>query len=492
MSQACRPLAALAALASLCAAPCLAGAASPSLEALRARAERPAAPPGEGRAAILGVGAGNLLFSMSGPDNCPIVRSLPDLTGDGRDEVLVGIDESGTDNIFVLDGASSGTATVVWSLETADGVSGGSPYGDQCLVVVSDGDGNGYPEILAGTAWGGRTAYRLDGLAGAQLWRFDTYLTPDSGWVYSLAELNDMSGDGKPEAAFGAGSFNDSLYVVDGASTGQATVRWQYQAADAVVSVRNLGDVNGDGDGDVLAAIGDDGHAVVCLDGGTSSPTGSVLWQYPTGAPTAFAVGVLPDVTGDGIAEALAVLWTIDGSAIRALNGATGALVWASTQVAEYGMMVEVLEDVTGDGLAEVIVSSWENAVIVLDGATGAQVWKTTVGTTNGGDVWTARAIADLDGDGNQEVIAGSFDYHVYALDGTTGGVLWAYDTGNRVFSVHPVGDLDGDGRPEVAAGTQDTNSSVVVYVLEGDAGLPLFADGFESGDTSAWSATVP
>ena len=154
--------------------------------------------------------------------------------------------------------------------------------------------------------------------------------------------------------------------------------------------------------------------------------------------------------------------------------------------------MVDLLQDVTGDGVPEVIVSSFENAVIVLNGATGAQVWKTPVGTTNGGDVWTARAIGDLDGDGYQDVIAGSFDYHVYALNGRTGAIFWAYDTGNRVFSVYPVGDLDGDGRPEVAVGTQATNSNEVVYVLDGDAGVPIFADGFESGDSGAWSATVP
>ena len=123
---------------------------------------------------------------------------------------------------------------------------------------------------------------------------------------------------------------------------------------------------------------------------------------------------------------------------------------------------------------SEVIVSSWENAAIVLDGLDGSLVWKTTVGTTNGGDVWTARAINDLNRDGRQDVIAGSFDYHVYAFDGVTGVAFWAFDTGNRVFSVFPVGDLNGDGRPEVVAGTQDTTSNTVVHVLEGDAGIPV------------------
>ena len=51
-------------------------------------------------------------------------------------------------------------------------------------------------------------------------------------------------------------------------------------------------------------------------------------------------------------------------------------------------------------------------------------------------------------------------------------------------------GDLNFDGRPEVGAATQDTNSSIVVYVLWGE--LPLFEDDFETGGTGAWSQSVP
>ncbi len=460
---------------------------------LQRRAELPAEEAPALRPEHLGIDPGNQLFFMTGPDNASCVRSIPDVNGDGLEEVVVGIDESGTDNIFCLDGASAGPASVVWSIQTSDGVSGGAPYGDQSLVAVSDTDNNGSPNLLAGTAWGGRTAYNLDGFNGAIYWKFDTYLEPDSGWIYSLAELNDITGDGVPEAAFGAGSDNDSVYLVDGASgPGQATALWTYAAGDAVYSVRNLGDVNGDGDDDVLAAVGDNVDVLVCLDGGTSLPSGDALWQYSPGA-SLFAAGVLPDITGDGVNEALAVLWTLDGSAIRCLNGATGAHLWSSTQVSDYGMMVDALEDVTGDGNHEIVVSSWENAVILLDGADGSQVWKTVVGTTNGGDVWTARAIDDLNGDGGQDVIAGSFDYHVYALDGDDGTIFWAFNTDNRIYSVYPVGDLNADGRPEVAVGTQDTNNSIVLHVLEGDSGIDtIFGDGFESGDTSAWSTTVP
>jgi len=415
------------------------------------------------------IGEADRLFSFVGGDNAECVRAIPDVTGDGRDELIVGIGESGTDNVFCLDGASSGTAGVVWQLETDGGLSGGSCYGDQALVPIPDSDGNGASNLLLGTAWGGRTAFDFDTSAGQEAWRYDTYLDVESGWVYSLCPTSDVTGDGVPEVAFGVGSKGDAVICVDGASAGpQADVLWRYAAGDAVYSVRNLGDVDADGADDVLAAIGDNVDRLVCLAGDSAQPGGTVLWTHVPGTGV-YACGTLADRTGDGVDEAVAVLWTLGGTAIRCLDGATGSLLWSSSKVTQYGMQVDELEDVTGDGTSDVVVSSWDNAAIVLDGSDGSLVWRRPVGTTNGGDVWTSCAIDDLNGDGFQDVVAGSFDYHVYAFDGTNGKLLWSYDTGNRVFSVTATGDLNGDGRPDVVVGTQDTTSNVVVQVLDGD-----------------------
>lgn len=433
------------------------------------------------------------LFFMEAADHVRCVRSIPDVTGDGRNEIIVGIDESQSDNVFCLDGASSGAATVVWSQLPVSGASNGSPTGDDAILPVSDLNGNGHPNIVVGTAWGGRSAHSIDGLDGTVNWTFDTYQAADSGWVYSLAELTDITGDGVSEIAFGAGSDNDRVTLVDGASTGAATPLWQYFAGDAVTTVRSIGDVNDDGHDDVLAAAGEDIDLLLCLDGATTNPNGHLLWSYNPSA-SLYAAGVLPDITDDGIAEALAVLWVGDGSAVRCVDGSDGSFIWQSSDVNDAGMMVDILPDVTGDGYDEIIVASWENAVTVLNGLTGALVWKTTVGTTNGGDVWTARAIDDLDGDGFEDVIAGSFDTNVYAMSGTDGAVIWTYPTGNRVYSVFPAGDLTGDGFSEVVVGNQNLSGSPleVVHVLDGGAAAVVFIDGFEDGSTEAWSTVFP
>jgi len=458
---------------------------------LEARAERPPQPASAETFDRRGIPQGQLIFWMDGPDNAECVRGFPDVTGDGIPEVVVGFDESGVDNVFCLDGSSSGAATTVWSFQTNGGLSGGSPYDDDSLVPASDADGNTSPNLLVGTAWGGRTAFSLDGDAGAVNWKFDTYLEPESGWIYSLAEMSDVSGDGVPDVAFGAGSDSNTIFMVDGSTqVGQAVKLWSYMAPDGIAGVRNIGDLNGDGDDDLVVAVTDNGQRLLFMSGDPPTAGGQVLDTYLSGATTVWTE-VLPDVTGDGINEALAAVWVSDGSAIRCVNGATGSEVWRSTTVDELGMQANVLGDVNGNGVPDVVAASWENAVSVLDGADGTEIWKTSVGTLNGGDVWTARGIGDVTGDGVDDVVAGSFDGHVYAMDGTDGTILWSYDTGNRVFSVAPVGDLTGDGYPEVVAGTQDTTSLRLVYVLDGASHI-VFSDGFEDGDTTAWSTAVP
>lgn len=475
----------------------LASAAAPVDDDVKLNEERSTLPceTTEARPDLRGVEPGERLFWMTFDDHVRIVTSIPDVTGDGIAEVVVGLDDSQGLPLRCLDGTSSGEATVVWSRRFFDGASGGNPYSSESIIPITDTEGNTWPNMLIGTAWGGRSAYNLDGLAGDILWKFDTYNEPDSGWVYSIAEIDDMNGDGIAEVAFGVGSPNDGVYLVDGADAagGYATLLWRYTASDATMSVHTVGDVNADTYNDVVIGIGDYGDAVACLDGNSPSATGTVLWNYPTGGPSVWDMAVQADMNGDGIDEVLVALWATDGSSARCLDGASGAELWRSTTITDYSLMVEPLEDFTGDGAAEVIVSSYMNATVVLNGSTGAEEWRTWLGTLNGGASYVGRAIDDIDGDGTKDVIVGSFDEYAYAMNGKDGEVLWAYNTGHRVYSVAPVEDVDGDGIDDVVVGNQNLTYSdqQVLHVLSG-GGDTIFADGFENGNTSAWSETVP
>lgn len=411
-----------------------------------------------------------VLWTSQAADNATCVRSFGDLDGDGVPDAIAGHDINGAnDNLFAISGTSSGTATYLWTIETIGGVSGGSFYGDDCLAPASDLTGDGVPEILGATAWGGRSANCFDGSDGSLLWQLDTYSESASGWVYTIREIPDVTGDGVPEAVFGCGSSNDSVYCVDGASRGTpATVLWSYKARDAVFAVGWVPDINGDGIAEVVVGTGDYDGRIYCLAGDTGVP----LWIHdPDG--TIMSLATVSDVDGDGRDDVVAAVWNATAGAV-CVSSMTGNRLWTHGAVGGNGMKVAALPDVSGDGVDEVLVGSWNNAILCLDGATGARRWSTPTGTKNGGDVWTLSAMPDVNGDTLSDAVAGSFDGLVYGVDGRTGAVLWTQDTGNRVYSASWMNDVDGDGKPEAIAGTQDTVNNVLVYGIAGDSGLTL------------------
>ncbi|MBN1879697.1 VCBS repeat-containing protein [bacterium] len=412
-----------------------------------------------------------LLWSATGNDNASCIRSVADVNGDGVCDAVVGHDifQDGH-NLFCYSGASTGSGSVIWSLETSGGASGGYFWGDECLSIGSDTDGNGYPNILAGLAGGGRFAASYDGYDGSLLWQFDTYNEPESGWIYSIRELGDVNDDGIADIIFGCGSTNDHAYCIDGASTGTSpVVLWSLDLPDACFSVSPITDVNADGKPDALISSGDaDGHHVYCVSG-ASTGAATVLWPFDAGA-SVHSVTSCSDANGNGVDDFVAATW---GNGVRCGDGFNGQPIWFNLLSGTYCMMVKPLADVTGDGVDEIIVGTWENAVYVLNGTTGSIVWETPTGTLNGGDVWTVSSVSDLNGDGYDDVLAGSFDTYMYCLSGIDGDVLFSHLTGNRVYSVNLAGDLNGDGIGDVLAGTQDTTSTTVVYAVSGADQLP-------------------
>jgi outer membrane protein assembly factor BamB len=381
-------------------------------------------------------------------------------------EVLVEIDNTGdpSGHFKMLRGSDGG---VIWGVSPAGGVSGGCGYGDMCVSSCPDLTGDGYYDALLGTAWGGRSAYALIASDNGRIfWHFDTYYdAPESGWVYSIDWINDVTGDGKPEVIFGCGSDNNTAYCVDGTN---GDVLWFYPCPDAVYQVARIGDVNGNGTDDVLVATGDaDADYTYCIDGG-SSGVPSYIWRFYVGA-TSYTTTGGDDVNGDDVPDAYIGTWDSAGT-VYCVSGADGSEIWSHGVASyQYVMRVVTIEDLNDDGSADLLVASWDNAIVCLDGATGDELWNVPTGSANGGDVWTIWPLGDVDYDGYADVIAGSFDLNAYCVSGRTGDVLWTYNVGNRVYTVRGIGDVNGDQVADAVVGTQYMGGGGKVYCLDAD-----------------------
>ena len=97
----------------------------------------------------------------------------------------------------------------------------------------------------------------------------------------------------------------------------------------------------------------------------------------------------------------------------------------------------------------------------------------------------------DLDGDPDlAEVHFSNGQAHIYL---NRNGVLdsaptWTFDS-PHVGTAIAFGDINGDGLPDLVVGNSGDTS---LWVFYNTGAPPIFTDGFESGDTSAWSATSP
>ena len=427
-----------------------------------------------GSASAASAAGGDVDWVFQGIEDINCADEIEDQNADGVPDLIVETYDAGAtgDHIYCLSGNSPfANAITIWSAKPQGGPSSSGGYGDECVQTAADMNGDGVQDVLLGTAWGGRTAYAMDGTDGSVIWKFDTYVQrppdpPESGWIYTITSVPDLDGDTFPDAFFGCGSFNDRIYHVSGISGG---VIWSRQVGDATYSSTALDDVNGDGMGDVAFGVGDNADAVWCMRGGIGATS-----QWIRNMPgSVLAITRIDDISGDGINDVIAGSWSTQ---IFAFDGANGDTLWIAP-ASSYIMSLVPVDDVNGDGEQDIVVGSWDDRAYVLSGIDGTQIWTFPAG----GDVWTVGRVADVTGDGINDVVAGSFDFFVYLIDGVTGAQVWRTNTGNRLYYVMGTSDMTGNGIPDVFAGTQMLSSGGRGYLIEGGAtgtpaGLPVEA----------------
>ncbi len=300
------------------------------------------------------------------------VAGLGDLDGDGTPDLLVGAPfHAGAAFLagaaFVRSGSTGGV------LQT---VLGQDSFGLLGMAVANAGDvnGDGTDDYLVGspaedsngTDSGG--LYLFSGATGIEL----AHPTGDAGGDQlgtSLCGLGDLDGDGLADFASGA-PFDDNngadsgavrawsgatgavLFTADGASAGD-----HFGSA-----IAGLGDVDGDGKGDLAVGAPSDGSAgpdagsVRVLSGATGLELFAILGS--PGQTLGSSVAAAGDVDGDGVPDL--ILGGRDGDVALVCSGVDGGLLFDVAPPAgssAWGSAVLGGLDIDGDGRSEFCVS---------------------------------------------------------------------------------------------------------------------------------------
>ena len=396
-----------------------------------------------------------------------------DLDGDGTDDLLVGAYYSdgranGSGSAYVYYGSASGvSAASEVKLTASDGAT--TDLFGYALATAGDLDGDGYGDLLIGAygvddaASGAGAAYVYYGSASGVSAASEQKVGASDGATNDFFGVRvhggqDLDGDGYDDVVVAApyeddlGAEAGALYVfygsVDGldASSERKLTAREGAAGDYLgLSVAMVGDLDGDGDGE-LAAGGHGGDANGSNSGGVvvfSQRASLVATDGGSGDAFGYPVSAGGDIDGDGFDDIVVGARFLDGSA----SNTGAAFVY-------YGSALG-------------IDPSSEDRLEASDGA-GSDYFGQSLG--GGGD---------LNGDGYDDLVIGAYadddegagSGSVYVYYGSSSGILastevklTASDAASRDYfgeRVAIAGDLDGDGYDDLVVGAERSGATL-------------------------------
>ncbi|MCC6409827.1 MAG: FG-GAP repeat protein [Planctomycetes bacterium] len=344
------------------------------------------------------------------------------------------------------------------------------------VAELGDVDGDGVPEVLAGTP-----GYDFTSLGGAKVLSGATGATlaavvgPSTGSYMGFGNavhaLGDVDGDGAPDFAVST-PFESSASVVNAgfvrvfsSTSGALLLQLSGGVGDELLgmSVAAAGDLDGDGRADLFVGVpGVDAGSVTSVGAvrAVSGFDGSTLWQFngsgqfETLGTRAVAAG---DLDGDGVVDVAA----IGGSfpiRLQTISGATGQALYSVGPIATASVQVSLAggKDLDGDGIGDLVLGDpFGNVARSFSGANGAPLSTFTPSGPGCGWVYWSTGLAlvdDRDGDGLADLAVQDAIGWIEIVRGVAGTSLFALRRGG-VSGFAASSDRDGDGRGDLLLG---------------------------------------
>ncbi|WP_080056535.1 FG-GAP-like repeat-containing protein [Spirosoma aerolatum] len=351
-------------------------------------------------------GTGRANFTPSATNLDPAVGESPwgvalgDVDGDGDLDMLTANHDSDNVSVRLNDGMGNFTTPP----SNPDPAVGNGPYN----VALGDVDGDGDLDLLTANSISDNVSVRLnDGMGNFTPPSFNPDpAVGESPWGMALG---DVDGDGDLDLlCANAYSNNVSVRLNDGQGNFTAPPTNPDPAVEIGPVSVVLGDVDGDSDLDMLTANSNSNTVSVRLNDGQGNFTAP-----PTNPDPAVEFGpysvALGDVDGDGDLDMLTANIAYDNVSVR-LNVGMGNFIAPPTNpdpaVGDYPYHI-ALGDVDADGDLDLVTANYfsDNVSVRLNDGTGNFTAPTTNPNPAVGDGPLSVALGDVDGDGDLDLL---------------------------------------------------------------------------------------
>ncbi len=382
-------------------------------------------------------------------DNSPkAIGHIKDVNGDGKSDVIV----CSEDNYVRCFNANAHIlGDVLWEHE----IYSGNVYQSEALSTLQDINGDGFDEVVVGTTGGDRSVVCLSGKNGEQLWKFQTSTWGDGGWVYEVDANRDFTDDGIPDVLAAAGGAStgpgaERIFCLNGTD---GSLEWDYYLNGPGFSVISIDDVNGDGIPEALGGASNSDESqgrTICIDGST----GYEIWSDLGQGTSVWGLVQLDDINGDGVRDV--ATGEFSATVFTAFDATNGDVLFDGSIGGGFGIITHLvrLDDVNDDGYSDFSIASNRTNAIVIDGYTGDNIWLTGLAD----QASKIDRIPDVSGDAINDLIVGTLyqSNFVYYLDGVTGDILESVPMGAPVDAIASIPDISDDASWEVVAGERE------------------------------------